>query len=213
MRERRLRPWFVLAVLGGIAGLVWVLVPVPFVRGLVVGVVVGPGALLGGLVLITRRMKKRMKVGDGLKPPPLPVGRWDFDMSAQDVDGNRQDFADFSGQVLVLNFWATWCGPCVAEMPSLGRLREATSDVEVALACVTQEPVAKVREFLDKREFDLPIYVLDGDVPECFKSRGIPATFVLDKKGTIVLRHFGAAAWDDESVVGFVRGLALAPEL
>ena len=213
MRERRVRLWFVLAALGIIVGAVWVFIPVPFVRGLVTGAVVGPAALLGGLVLITRRMKKRMELGDRLKPPPLPVGRWDFDMSAQDVKGNRRDFADFSGKVLVLNFWATWCGPCVAEMPSLSRLREATSDVEVALACVTREPVAKVRAFLDKREFDLPIYVLDGDVPECFKSRGIPATFVLDKKGTIVLRHFGAAAWDDESVVGFIRGLALAPDL
>ena len=213
MRERRVRRWFVLAVLGTIVGAVWVLVPVPFVRGLVAGAVIGPAALLGGLALITRRIRKRMKVSGSLKPPPLPVGRWDFDMSVQDVKGNRLDFADFSGQVLILNFWATWCGPCVAEMPSLSRLREATSDVEVALACVTREPVEKVRAFLDKRDVDLPIYVLDGDVPECFKSRGIPATFVLDKKGTIVFRHFGAAAWDDESVVGFVRGLALAPDL
>ena len=216
MRDRRVRLWFVLAALGIIVGAVWVFIPVPFVRGLVTGAVVGPAALLGGLALITRRIRKRMKVGGGLKPPPLPVGRWDFDMSVQDVDGNRLDFADFSGQVLILNFWATWCGPCVAEMPSLSRLREATSDVEVALACVTREPVEKVREFLDKRDADMPdvpFYVLDGDVPECFTSRGIPATFVLDKRGTIVLRHFGAAAWDDESVVGFIRGLALAPEL
>ena len=213
MRERRVRPWYVLAVLGGIAGIVWVLVPAPFVRGIVLGVALLVGVQMGGLMLVSRRLKRRMKVADHLKPPPLPVGRWDFDMSAQDIDGNRQDFADFSGQVLVLNFWATWCGPCVAEMPSLSRLREATSDVDVALACVTREPVEKVRAFLDKRDVDLPIYVLDGDEPECFKSRGIPATFVLDKKGTIVLRHFGAAAWDDESVVGFVRGLALAPDL
>ena len=212
MRERRARLWFILAVLAAVVGAVWILIPVPFVRGVLVGLVLGPGALLGGLALITRRIRRRMKVGDRLKPPPLPVGRWDFDMSAQDVDGNRLDFADFSGKVLIVNFWATGCGPCVAEMPSLSRLREATSDVEVALACVTREPVAKVREFLNKGDVDLPIYVLDGDVPKCFESRAIPATFVLDKKGTIVLRHFGAAAWDDESVVGFVRGLAVAPE-
>ena len=208
--ERRARLWFILALLAAIVGAVWVLIPVPFVRGLVAGVVLGWGALLGGLTLITRRLRR--KFSGQLKPPPLPVGRWDFDMSAQDVDGNRLDFADFSGQVLIVNFWATWCGPCVAEMPSLSRLREATSDVEVALACVTREPVAKVREFLNKGDVDLPIYVLDGDVPKCFESRAIPATFVLDKKGTIVLRHFGAAAWDDEGVVGFVRGLAVAPE-
>ncbi len=210
-RKRWARLWFILAALATIVGAVWILIPVPFVRGLVVGGVLGPGALLGGLALITRRLRR--KFSSHLKPPPLPLVRWDFDMSAEDLEGNRLDFADFSGQVLILNFWATWCAPCIAEMPSLTRLKEATLDVGVVFACVTHEPVATVREFLDKRDVDVPIYVVDGDVPECFKSRAIPATFVLDKNGRIVLRHFGAAAWDDEGVVGFVRGLALAPEL
>ena len=210
-REHRVRPWYILVVLSTIAGIAWVLVPVPFVRGLVVGAVLGPGALLGSFALIARRMRR--KLSDHLKPPPLPVARWNFDMSAEDLDGNRLDFADFSGQVLILNFWATSCAPCVAEMPSLSRLREATSDLEVALACVTREPGETVEKFVDKRGIDVPIYVLDGDVPKCFECRAIPATFVLDKKGMIALRHFGAAAWDHESVVGFVRGLALAPEL
>ena len=210
LRKRRARLWFILAVLAAVVGAVWILIPVPFVRGVLVGLVLGPGALLGGIALITRRLRKKFSAQ--LKPPPLPLVRWDFDMSAEDLDGNRLDFTDFSGQVLILNFWATWCAPCIAEMPSLTRLREATSDVDVVFACVTREPVATVREFLDKKSVDLPIYVLDGDVPKCFESRAIPATFVLDKKGTIVLRHFGAAAWDDEGVVGFVRGLAVAPE-
>ncbi len=210
LRERRGRLWFILALLAAIVGALWVFIPVPFVRGLVAGVVLGWGALLGGLTLITRRLRR--KFSGQLKPPPLPMVQWDFDMSAEDLDGNRVDFIDFSGKVLVLNFWATWCGPCVAEMPSLERLREATSDVEVALACVTQEPIKTVREFLEKKDIDVPIYVLDGDAPECFKARAIPATFVLDRTGRIVLRHFGAAGWDDEGVVGFVRGLAVAPE-
>lgn len=210
-REHRVRPWYMLLVLGTIAGITWVLVPVPFVRGLVVGAVVGPSALLGGFVLLARRMRR--KLSDHLKPPPLPVARWNFDMSAEDLDGNLLDFHDFSGQVLIVNFWATSCAPCVAEMPSLSRLREATSDLGVAFACVTREPAATVEKFMDKRGIDLPIYILNGDVPECFQVRAIPATFVLDKKGMIALRHFGAAAWDHEGVVAFVRGLALAPEL
>jgi thiol-disulfide isomerase/thioredoxin len=211
LRERRVRPGYIPIVLGITAVIVWVLVPVPFVRGVVVGAVLVLGALMGGGVLVARRMRR--KISHHLKPPPLPMVQWDFDMSAEDIEGNRVDFVDFSGQVLILNFWATWCGPCIAEMPSLERLREATSDVEVALACVTQEPVKTVREFLEKRDIDVPIYVLDGDVPECFKSRAIPATFVLDRNGRIVLRHFGAAGWDDEGVVGFVRGLALVAKL
>ena len=210
-REWPVRPWYVLVVLGAIAGVVWVLVPVPFVRGLVVGAALGPAALLAGLVVITRRLRR--KLTDVLKPPPLPVVRWDFEMSVEDLDGERLDFAALSGQVLILNFWATSCGPCVVEMPSLARLGAATADLDVVLACVTREPAAKVRKFVDKRGMDAPIYLLDGDAPPCFEVRAIPATFVLDKSGSIALRHIGAAAWDHESVVEFVRGLALAPKL
>ena len=57
-----------------------------------------------------------------------------------------------------------------------------------------------------------PIYLLAEDPPEQFKSRSIPATFILDKNGMIALRHIGAATWDDDSVVTFVRGLAATPK-
>lgn len=210
-RERRIRPWYLLIGVVAIAGTLWVFVPVPFVRGVVLGAVVGPAALVAGLSLIARRF--RGKISDHLQPPPLPVFRWDFDMTAEDLDGNPVEFTRFSGQVLVLNFWATWCAPCVAEMPSLARLHEATSEVGVALACVTREAPEKVRQFVAKKGINVPVYVMEGEVPGAFESRAIPATFVLDKKGNMALRHFGAAAWDHESVVDFVRGLASAPEL
>ena len=134
-------------------------------------------------------------------------------MTGEDLDGNTLDFRGFSGRVLVLNFWATGCAPCVAEMPSPARLRAATSDMGVVLACVTREDPGKVRAFVAKRGLEAPVYVLSGPVPEGLESRAIPATFILDKKGTLALRHFGAAAWDPPGVVDFVRGLARAPEL
>lgn len=210
-RERRVRLWYLLIAVLAIACAVWVFVPGAFVRGIVLGAVLSPAVLLAGLSLIARRFRGR--ISEHLKPPPLPVFRWDFDMTAQDLHGNRVEFTSFSGKVLVLNFWATWCAPCVAEMPSLGRLNEATSDLGVAVACVTREPLEKVREFVAKKGIDVPVYVIEGKVPEAFESRAIPATFVLDKKGNMALRHFGAAAWGHESVVDFIRGLALAPEL
>jgi thiol-disulfide isomerase/thioredoxin len=208
-RERRLRLFAILGTLAVLAVLVWVAVPLPFVRGLTLGVVLGPSVLLGGLLLLTRRLRGRMS--DPLKPPPIPVVAWDFRMTAEDSEGNQVDFTRFSGKVLILNFWATWCAPCVAEMPSLSRLHETTSDLGVSLACVTREPAETVRNFTSKRGIEVPFFVLEGEVPKCFESRAIPATFILDKKGMIVFRHFGAAAWDHESVVDFVRSLASAP--
>jgi thiol-disulfide isomerase/thioredoxin len=183
------------------------LVAGPFGRGVVVGAIGGLGLVGAVLVALSRLMAKR--VGKGLQPPPLPVAAWDYRMDALDLGGTPVDFARFRGKVLVLNFWATWCAPCVAEMPSLGRLFEKTSDLGVQFACVTREKERdRVRAFAGKHGIGLPIYALAGEPPECFRGRAIPATFVLDPTGVIALRHFGAARWDAESVVAFVRGLA-----
>jgi len=181
-----------------------------FVRGLVVGLL-GTFVLLGGgLAILTRRARKGL--GSRLKPPPLPTGRWDYVMEAVDLTGAPVAFADFAGKVLVLNFWATWCAPCVAEMPALERLHEATSDMGVRFACVTREAAAAVRPFVSARGLGLPVFLMADDPPECFRSRAIPATFILDRSGRVAMRHFGAAAWDDGAVVDFVRGLARGPE-
>jgi thiol-disulfide isomerase/thioredoxin len=134
-------------------------------------------------------------------------------MKVTDLEGVETEFSGFRGRVVILNFWATWCAPCIAEMPSLARLREATSDLDVELACVSREPADTISGFIVKRgPLDVPIYVLDGEPPECFATRGVPATFVIDKTGRIALNHTGATAWDDGGVVAFVRGLAVVPE-
>jgi thiol-disulfide isomerase/thioredoxin len=181
-----------------------------FVRGMAAGAVVFAVLFFGGFALAVRR---KVKAGGkpGLRPPPLPMARWDYGMDAHGLDDTAAPFADFAGSVIVLNFWATWCMPCIREMPALERLQAATSDLGVRFACVTGEGADTVRAFLAKRPLSLPIYVLDGETPECFKTRAIPATFVLDRMGNVALRHMGAAAWDHESVVTFVRALAAAP--
>ncbi len=209
--ERPFRPWYVFAAAALFASFLWIVVPLPFVRGLVAGVVLALAVLAGVLFLVSRRLKRNL--GDRLSPPPLPVSQWDYQLHARDLDGHEVDSARFKGRVLVLNVWATWCAPCVAEMPSLGRLASATADVDVSLACLTKEPAQKVRDFLAKRDFSVPVYLADGDIPACFQTRAIPATFVVDRSGWISLRHLGAAAWDDDAVIRFVRTLAAAPRL
>ncbi len=195
----------------GVLLLLWFLFPGPFARGLIIGGLLTFVLIAGGVFLFGKRMKKRL--GSELRPPGLPTKAWDYSMELTDLAGTPFDSSQFSGRVLVLNFWATWCAPCVAEMPSLQRLWEQTEDLGVQFAVITREPSGVVQEFLEKRGTDLPIYLLAGEPPECFQSRAIPATFVLDKAGTIAMRHFGAAKWDDDAVVNFVRGLAAAPSV
>jgi thiol-disulfide isomerase/thioredoxin len=196
--------------LGVIGALLWFLLPMPFARGLIVGFVLAPAVFAGAVALWARRI--RSGPGGALAPPPLPLARWDYAMDAVDLEGQPVDFTAFLGRVVIVNFWATHCAPCIAEMPSLARLREATADLDVALACVTDEPVSVVERFVAERGWDVPIHLV-GSVPAFFAVRAIPATYIFDPQGIVALRHVGAAAWDDEGVVQFVRRLASSPTL
>ena len=187
----------------------WLLLSNPFAHGLIVGALGTTSLAVGTAVVFARIMRSR--VSDRLRPPPLPVDSWDYVMEGRDLAGALVPFPTYSGRVLVLNFWATWCAPCVAEMPSLQRLMAATADLDVAFACATPEKPEVVRSFVAKRGITLPVCLVAGDPPACFRGRAIPATFIIDKTGRIVMRHTGAARWDDPSVVAFVRGLAAAP--
>jgi thiol-disulfide isomerase/thioredoxin len=110
-----------------------------------------------------------------------------------------------------LNVWATWCGPCVAEMPSIQRLWEITRDDGVAFVIASDEEPAKISEFLKKRGLTLPVYRMNGKPPPAFHTAGIPATFILGADGRIALRHTGAAQWDHPDTVKFLRGLRGSP--
>lgn len=181
----------------------------PFGRGVAVGAF-GSLALVGGLLMLLRRMMGRLAKG-GLKPPALPVKTWDYAMVATDLSGAAVSFEQFTDQVLLLNVWATWCAPCVAEMPSLLRLQERLAEHKIAFAFVSSEEPNAVKKYIARHQWHGPFYLVSGELPECFRTGAIPATFVVDRGGSIALRHLGAATWDAESVVRFLQGLAVAP--
>lgn len=141
-------------------------------------------------------------------PPPLPTANGaSYAMKIRDTGGGETDFADFRGKVVVLNLWATWCGPCVAEMPSLVRLRDRFKDDPlVRVVCVSEENVSTIaKKKWDRR--DMPVFSLDGPLPPAYKTPAIPATFIIDRQGGIAFRHIGSAKWDDETVVRFIESL------
>ena len=180
-----------------------------FGRGIAVGALGSIAAILVFAKIMQRAVAKRAP--RQFDPPPLPTATWDYSMEAHDLSGAAVSFERFKGRVAVLNFWATWCVPCTAEMPSLFRLQEKTSEFGVHFAFLSNEKSEVVRKFSERHGWSGPLYQLSGESPECFRTRGIPATFVVDKSGRIAMRHFGAARWDDESIVGFLRGLAVTP--
>jgi len=155
-----------------------------------------------------------------LDPPELPEGWEDpgalnhgvmsYDWSLENLDGDLISASRFENQVVLFDLWATWCGPCIAEMPSFAALRAAIpEDRRIALALITDEDREPVRRTIE--EFpelgDLPIYFARSGIPGVIWATGRPAAFVVDCQGRVVYRHVGAADWGAEEVVDFLESL------
>ncbi|WP_296386935.1 TlpA disulfide reductase family protein [Winogradskyella sp.] len=108
-------------------------------------------------------------------------------------------FKETEGKVVFINFWATWCPPCIAEMPSLQALYEDYND-KVVFLFVTNDDFKTVEQFKTKKEFDFLVYNTLNEIPDELKTGSIPRTFIINKKGEIVVDESGAINWNSESV-------------
>jgi thiol-disulfide isomerase/thioredoxin len=109
--------------------------------------------------------------------------------------------------VVFLNFWATWCVPCVAELPGIQRLYDKLRDERVAFVCVSPEAGPTVNSFIQEKGFTVPVFTLSGDPPPVFKVEGYPSTFIVAPDGRIAFNLTGTAIWDDDSSVRFIKRL------
>jgi len=123
----------------------------------------------------------------------------DYKWNLLTLNGSTADFSTSEGKVIVINFWATWCPPCVAEMPSLQSLYDHYGD-KVDLYFVSTEEAEKLSSFLQKKEYSFPVYRQIEEAPEAIRTNALPTTYVISKSGTIVINKTGAAAWDSEKV-------------
>lgn len=131
----------------------------------------------------------------------------DLGFSLYDVDGKIISLEDLRGKPIFLNFWATWCPPCIAEMPGINKLHnELKEDVNFVMISLDQN-FEKAIQFNKKKKFDLPIYQLAGGVPEMFQSSSIPTTYIIDAKGNLALTHHGMADYDNHEFKEFLKML------
>jgi thiol-disulfide isomerase/thioredoxin len=148
----------------------------------------------------------RKRLSSGLAPARArTLQGWDYRMRLRTLENEIVNADTFRDRTLFLNFWATWCAPCVAELPSIERLVQRLEGSGVAFACVTSEPLEKVKAFVSRRSLKLPIYVLLDEAPPIFETRAIPATFVV-RNGDVISQHIGAARWDTDEIIALLRG-------
>ncbi len=119
-----------------------------------------------------------------------------YNWSLKGIDGERLAFKDTQGKVVFVNFWATWCPPCRAEFPMLQSLYNDYKD-KVIFIFVTNEDAKTVDDYFSKSGYNLPVYNSVSNPPAQFLEKNtIPASFLIDKKGQIVISKYGAADWN-----------------
>ena len=131
----------------------------------------------------------------------------DYNMKLIDKEGNTITLAAFKGKVIFLNIWATWCPPCVAEMPNIDKLHEEFGN-EVAFVMLSMDQDFEKAKAFDKRKgYDLPIYAQASNLPPMYQSSAIPTTYVIDAAGNLVLTHEGMADYDNTEFKEFLNSL------
>lgn len=130
-----------------------------------------------------------------------------YDWKLHGVNTSGFNFENAKGKVVVLNYWATWCPPCIAEMPSLQNLYDLYKEKEVVFLFVTNEVDEDIFKFMNAKKFTYPVYRSLGNDPKPFERDPIPGTYVLDKKGNVVIHKVGAADWDTSSVQETINSL------
>ena len=140
---------------------------------------------------------------------PLKEGTEIVDFELQDLSGVSRRLSDFRGKVVFLNFWATWCGPCRFEMPSMEKLYKRLKDEGLEIVAVNlQEDRSSVEQFVDEYGLSFPV-LLDttGRIGATYGARSIPTTYIVDREGFVIAGTIGTREWDTEEYIRFFEKL------
>lgn len=145
------------------------------------------------------------KAGAGKENIPVNIPSFSF------INRNGQTLTtdDIKGKVVFINFWAGWCPPCIAEMPSINALYNKLKDnPRVLFICVDADnDFSTSLPFMKEHHYDLPVYNMLNNVPPSFFSGTLPTTIIIDSKGNMVQKHEGIANYDSIEMLNFLRSL------
>lgn len=130
-------------------------------------------------------------------------------LALQDLEGRTHRLEDYRGKVVLVNFWATWCDPCRAEMPAMNKLHASLAGRPFAVLAVNlAESESRIRRFMEQVPLDFPVLLdRDSGAAKAWKARVLPVSFVLDAEGRIRYRALGEIDWAQERVRQAILGL------
>ena len=171
--------------------------------------------ILGLFILPQTRLPLQVFIHKGLAlfspskiDPADQVEIQDYNWVLAKQDGTVFNFESTKGKVVLVNFWATWCPPCIAEMPSLELLYKHYQD-DIEFVFVSNEAVSVINAFKAKNGYTFDVFKPISKYPKAFNVTSIPRTFLIDKKGRIVMDKTGASNWNSDAVRATIEKLRL----
>lgn len=180
-------------------------------------------AIIGGIILAlyltglhteVAALAQRMVLATGIISPDTEIPeaeqkKIDYDLQLQNIDGSQVHLSEYKDKVLFINIWATWCAPCIAEMPGIQALYDDIDSEEIVFIMLSMDDeLEKAKKFIKRKSFTFPTYLPASRVPEVFRAPSIPTTFVVNKEGKIVSKKVGMADYDSKSFKNYLEKLA-----
>jgi len=132
-----------------------------------------------------------------------------YDLALRSLDGEPAHMESFRGRTIFLNLWATWCAPCLAEMPYIQKLYEDVGDEGIVFITISTDEEADVaRQYIEAKGYTFPVYRVDGPMPALYRSPTLPTTWVISPEGKLATVHAGMANYNTRGFKRFLRSLA-----
>ena len=154
---------------------------------------------LSGISILTGRALMVTGVMDASADEPAVAKKFNYNFTIKDLEGKVIDVKEFKGRTIFLNLWATWCGPCRMEMPSIQNLYNQVDNEKIMFIMLSidqKSDLGKVKSYIKDKEFTFPVYTPASILPNQLQVGMIPTTFVIDPEGRIVASERGAANYD-----------------
>jgi len=123
----------------------------------------------------------------------------DYQLALEDLDGNSVNLSEYSNQTILISFWATWCAPCRAEMPSIQKMADRYGE-KLPIFLITSEEKEKVSKFLQESGYHIPVYFQKSRSTGILDINSYPTTFLISSKGEIIIHKKGAANWNSKDL-------------
>ena len=133
------------------------------------------------------------------------------DFTAKDLEENKVSISDYKGKVIFLNIWASWCGPCRKEMPSMESLKEEMKDYNFVILAISVDKgeTNKVKAFIERNRFTFKVlHDPKKEIKAKYYYNGIPTTYIIDSKGIVVEKSIGYEQWDSKERIKQFKSLS-----